>query len=81
MSNALEVAATVDASGLACPMPILRARKGMDALPGGAILELIATDKGSLKDVQEWAKIAGHEVVEWQESSGSFHYFIRKKSS
>lgn len=81
MVNEFEIAQTVDASGLSCPMPIIRARKGMDGLEGGRVLELVATDKGSLKDVHEWVKIAGHELLDTVQDGSQFRYYIRKKAN
>lgn len=81
MSDNIMIVETVDASGLACPMPVLKAKKGMDAISGGEVLELISTDKGSVKDVQEWARVGGHSVVSWKQDGNKFSFYIRKKSS
>lgn len=68
----------IDARGLSCPMPIVKAKKGMDSLQKGLVMELIATDKGSVNDVQAWAKQAGHEVLSVEEKNGEYHFRIKK---
>lgn len=68
----------VDARGLSCPMPIVKAKKGIESLQSGQVMELIATDKGSVNDVQAWAKQAGHEVLSVEERNGEYHFRIKK---
>lgn len=68
----------VDARGLSCPMPIVKAKKGIESLQSGQVMELIATDKGSVNDVQAWAKQAGHEVLSVEEQNGEYHFRIKK---
>lgn len=69
----------VDARGQSCPGPIVTLAKALkDAEPGG-LLELLATDRGSLSDVPSWADISGNELVEKsEEPDGSFRFLIRK---
>ncbi|MBE3563354.1 MAG: sulfurtransferase TusA family protein [Hydrogenibacillus schlegelii] len=69
----------VDATGLSCPMPVVRAKKAIDELSSGQILVVQATDRGSLKDIPAWAKQAGHELMETHEADGTFVYVIRKR--
>lgn len=69
----------VDAKGLSCPMPILKAKKAMDSLVSGQMMELHATDKGAMNDVPAWAKQAGHEIMEATEEDGIFIFRVRKK--
>ncbi|WP_281282532.1 sulfurtransferase TusA family protein [Paenibacillus piri] len=54
----------MDAKGLACPMPIVKAKKEMDSLAPGQIMKLQTTDKGSMKDFQAWVNQTGHELME-----------------
>lgn len=68
----------LDAKGLACPMPVVRARKTMKEMTTGEILEIQATDKGSVADLTAWAKASGHQLLEQQEASGVFTFFIQK---
>jgi len=69
----------LDASGLNCPLPILRAKKSLAAMGAGEILHIIATDPGSVKDFEAFAKQTGNELVESREDGGKF-YFLMKKS-
>lgn len=68
----------IDARGLSCPMPIVKAKKGIESLQKGQELELIATDKGSVNDVQAWARQAGHEVLSVEEQNGEYRFRIKK---
>jgi TusA-related sulfurtransferase len=68
----------VDAKGLACPMPIVKAKKGIDSLQTGQIMELQTTDKGSMKDFQAWVNQTKHELVESKEVNGVFTFVVKK---
>jgi tRNA 2-thiouridine synthesizing protein A len=70
--------ATVDAQGLLCPLPVLRARKSMKALNSGEILEILATDPGSVADFAAYCKTTGDELVESSELDGVYRFLIRK---
>lgn len=69
---------TIDAKGQACPMPIVRAKKGMDALQSGEIMELLTTDKGSVNDFGAWVRQTKHELLEYKEDDGVFVFYVRK---
>lgn len=68
----------LDASGLNCPMPILRAKKALKDLNSGDVLRVIATDPGSVKDFEAFAKQTGNELLESNEEDGSFYYRLKK---
>ena len=68
----------LDARGLNCPLPILRAKKALNEIEGGQVLRIVATDPGSVKDFQAFAKQTGNELLESSESDGKYHYYIRK---
>lgn len=68
----------LDASGLNCPMPILRAKKALKELNQGDVLRVIATDPGSVKDFEAFAKQTGNELLESVEEGGSFIYRLKK---
>ena len=68
----------LDATGLACPMPIVRTKKMMAEMNAGQILEVHATDKGSQSDIAAWAKSTGNELMESSEDSGLFKFWIKK---
>jgi tRNA 2-thiouridine synthesizing protein A len=68
----------LDASGLNCPLPILRAKKTLNSMSSGQVLHIIATDPGSVKDFEAFAKQTGNELMESKEEGGKFHFLIRK---
>jgi tRNA 2-thiouridine synthesizing protein A len=69
----------LDCSGMACPMPILKTKKAVDTLQTGQVLKMIATDPGSLPDVQAWSSKTGHELVAHEKDGDKFVFFIKKK--
>ncbi|MBD2866155.1 MULTISPECIES: sulfurtransferase TusA family protein [Paenibacillus] len=68
----------VDAKGLACPMPIVRAKKAIDSLQPGQLMQLETTDKGSMNDFQAWVSQTKNEMVEAKENNGVFTFLVRK---
>lgn len=68
----------IDAKGLACPMPIVKAKRGIDTIQTGQIMELQTTDKGSLNDFQAWVKQTNHELVDVKEENGVFTFLVKK---
>jgi tRNA 2-thiouridine synthesizing protein A len=70
---------TLDARGLKCPLPVLRARKAMQTVAPGAVLRVLATDPGTVRDFQAFCAATGHEMVEHAEEAGEFTFLIRKK--
>ena len=68
----------LDASGLNCPLPILHAKKTLAGLGSGQVLHIIATDPGSVKDFEAFAKQTGNELLESREEGGKFHFLIKK---
>lgn len=71
--------AELNAVGLPCPLPVLRIRKALEAMEDGQILYVIATDPGSLKDIQAFARITKNELLEAYEKEGKYHFIIRKR--
>lgn len=69
----------VDACGLNCPMPVLKAKKAIDALEPGQVMELVATDSGTKADIPALLKRLGHELLGTKEENKKFYYYIRKK--
>ena len=67
-----------DATGLNCPLPILRSKKVLTTMNSGDVLYVIATDSGSVKDFDAFCKQTGNELVESSEADGKYHYYIRK---
>ncbi len=68
----------LDASGLNCPLPILRAKKAIAGLGAGQVLRIIATDPGSVKDFEAFAKQTGNELLESGEQDGKFVFTMKK---
>ena len=75
----MEVKVKVDASGLSCPLPILKASQAIKTVGSGELIEVIATDPGSVKDFAAWAIATGHTVVESDAANGKFRYVLRHK--
>ncbi len=69
----------LDARGLNCPLPILRTKKSLAELGSGQVLKIVATDPGSVKDFQAFAKQTGNELMSSAEGSGEFIFFMKKK--
>lgn len=68
----------LDARGLNCPLPILRTKKSLAEIAAGQVLKVIATDPGSVKDMQAFAKQTGNELVATAETGGVFEFYLRK---
>ncbi len=69
---------TVDAKGLNCPLPILRAKKALQTLGAGGTIEVLATDPGSVKDFQAFCRTTGNELVESSTEGNVFRFVLRK---
>ena len=76
---AIEIAKTVDAKGLSCPMPIVKTAQAIKDIPSGQLLEVLATDPGSTKDFAAWSRATGNELVEQTVDAGVFRFVLRKK--
>ena len=70
---------TLDAKGLSCPMPLLKAKKEIDALESGQVLEIIGSDEGSKVDLPGWCKRVGHSYLGVIEEAYFFKFYIKKK--
>jgi tRNA 2-thiouridine synthesizing protein A len=70
----------LDAKGLNCPLPILKAKKALQPMTGGQTLEILATDPGSIKDFEAFCRTTGNELVESGNDGKIFKFLIRKKS-
>ncbi|MCU1728554.1 sulfurtransferase TusA family protein [Pseudomonas sp. 7P_10.2_Bac1] len=78
MTDALAHDALVDASGLNCPLPLLKAKLELNRLAQGQTLKVIATDAGSQRDFRTFARLAGHELLREEEDAGTYRYWLRK---
>lgn len=68
----------LDASGLNCPLPILRAKKALATLSSGQVLRIISTDPGSVKDFDAFAKQTGNTLMESGQDGGKYFFLIKK---
>lgn len=76
---------TLDARGMACPMPILKARQAMGAMAVGQVLKVVATDRGSIKDFQGWAQASKQialvgQATEQEGGKEIYVHFLEKKA-
>ncbi len=69
----------LDARGLNCPLPILRAKKALGELNSGQVLRILATDPGSVKDFVAFAKQTGNELLSSAENNKEFEFYIKRK--
>ena len=75
----LEIIQHVDARGLSCPMPIVKTALAIKKVEPGALLEVLATDPGSVKDFAAWARSTGNELVEQSADAGVYRFVLRRK--
>jgi tRNA 2-thiouridine synthesizing protein A len=68
-----------DASGLSCPLPILKTKKALADMASGQVLKLIATDCGAVKDMQAFADQTGNSLLSTEEAGGSYTFYMKKK--
>jgi tRNA 2-thiouridine synthesizing protein A len=71
-------AQTLDARGLLCPMPVVKAAKAIRTVAVGEVLKVMATDRGALADFPAWAEDTGNEIVESHDEDGVIVFFIRR---
>ncbi len=76
----LEINQTLDASGLTCPLPLLKAKQALNKLNAGEILSVTSTDPGSVRDFKVFCDQSGHQLLASEKSAAetSFHYLLRK---
>lgn len=74
-----QIDSLLDVAGLACPMPIVKLKKGMDQLESNQVLELQATDKGILADLPAWTKKVGHQILKTEQEGSIIKFWIKKK--
>ncbi len=71
---------TLDAKGLNCPLPILRAKKALQGLKPGNTLEVLATDPGAVKDFEAFCRTTGNELVESSTEGKIYRFILRRKA-
>lgn len=67
----------LDATGMKCPIPVLKARKLVRSLPGGSTLEILATDPGAVPDFEAFCTTGGHELLEHTRDGEVFRFLIK----
>ena len=69
----------LDTRGLNCPLPILKAKKALADMHSGQILKVVATDPGSMRDFQAFARQTGNDLVEQSSANDEFVHFLRRR--
>ena len=69
----------LDARGLNCPLPILRAKKALTDMASGQLLKVVATDPGSVRDFQAFARQTGNELVDQQQAGDEIIHVLRRR--
>ncbi|HEY0955851.1 MAG TPA: sulfurtransferase TusA family protein [Roseateles sp.] len=75
----MDVQREIDTRGLNCPLPILKAKKALAEMLSGELLRVVATDPGSLRDFQAFARQTGNELVEQQTAGAEFIHVLRRR--
>ena len=73
-----DVFSTLDARGLSCPLPLLKTKIALNGMEVGQVLHVKATDAGSQRDIQRFAELSGHELINAETLDDEFHYWLRK---
>ena len=76
--NALNVDSRVDARGVACPGPLLEAKRGMTSVPVGGVMEVLSSDASTNNDLPRWAAKMGHDHLGTLEEAGYWRIFIKR---
>lgn len=69
----------LDTRGLTCPLPILKAKKALAEMQSGQVLKVVATDPGSMRDFQAFAKQTGNELLEQQSAGDEFRHWLKRR--
>ena len=69
---------TLDAKGLKCPMPVVKTSKEIKGVEVGNVLEVLATDPGSMADITAWTKSTGNELLKAERDEGVFKFYLRR---
>lgn len=73
-------AQVLDVRGLNCPMPLLKAKQALNALPAHGLLRVLATDPGSVRDFEVFSRQSGHALLESTREDSTYNYLLRKKA-
>ncbi|MDP6376935.1 MAG: sulfurtransferase TusA family protein [Pseudomonadales bacterium] len=75
-----EASVMLDARGLNCPMPLLKAKKALNEMMGGQLLKVLATDPGSVRDFEVFSKQSGHALLSASQDDDTYTYVLEKKA-
>mgnify|MGYP001175495963 CR=1 FL=1 len=75
----MEIHKEIDTRGLNCPLPILKAKKALADMESGQLLKVVATDSGSMRDFQAFARQTGNELVEQQQAGDEYIHVLRRR--
>jgi TusA-related sulfurtransferase len=75
----MEAQKEIDTRGLNCPLPILKAKKALADMSSGQVLKVLATDPGSVRDFQAFARQTGNELVEQSSADNEFTHYLRRR--
>ena len=75
----MDIAKEIDTRGLNCPLPILKAKKALADMQAGQLLKVVATDAGSVRDFQAFARQTGNELIEQQTLGQEFVHILRRR--
>lgn len=76
-----DVTERLDLKGLKCPLPVLRTKKALKAMPPGTEVEVLATNSGAVKDFQAFCDTTGDTLLDWHEDGGVYTFRLRKKAA
>ena len=79
MSDDYTVDVEIDTRGLNCPLPILKAKRALTGMQSGQVLKVVATDAGSIRDFQAFAKQTGNELVEQQTEGANYIHLLKRR--
>jgi tRNA 2-thiouridine synthesizing protein A len=79
MDQTLPVDREIDARGLSCPLPILRTKKALNDMTSGQVLRVLATDPGSVRDFEAFAKQTGNQLLQHSERDGVFSFLVKRR--
>jgi|TARA_B110000196_G_C21101008_1_gene642607 tRNA 2-thiouridine synthesizing protein A len=74
----IEIDEKLDASGLTCPMPLLKAKQALNGMDSGLVLEVVCTDPSSARDFKVFSNQSGHQLLKSSEANGVYCYWLRK---
>ncbi|UTF60896.1 sulfurtransferase TusA family protein [Gilvimarinus sp. DA14] len=77
-SSSARVDEILDARDLSCPMPLLRAKQALHKMPVGAVLQVLATDQGSVRDFRAYVDLTAHELLQQWQEQGVYYHVVRK---